>query len=163
MAKIDIFLVIPKIYIFEPGNRKHFMSQKRILIKDLKDLERAATEFLREKPQGSVIALYGAMGAGKTTFTKALCRVLGVPDGVNSPTFTIINEYRDRNNTPVFHLDLYRIEKIGELYDIGIEEFIYSGHLCLIEWPEKMEEILPEDCIRVTINVLEDGSRELLF
>lgn len=139
------------------------MSQKRILIKDLKDLERAATEFLREKPQGSVIALYGAMGAGKTTFTKALCRVLGVPDGVNSPTFTIINEYRDRNNTPVFHLDLYRIEKIGELYDIGIEEFIYSGHLCLIEWPEKMEQILPEDCIRVTINVLEDGSRELLF
>jgi tRNA threonylcarbamoyladenosine biosynthesis protein TsaE len=135
----------------------------RIVIKDLTDLERAAREFLREKPEGSVVALYGAMGAGKTTFTKALCRVLGVPDSVNSPTFTIINEYRDKNGNPVFHFDLYRIEKLEEVYDIGIEEFLYSGRLCLIEWPEKMEQLLPEDCIRVTINVLADGSRELIF
>jgi tRNA threonylcarbamoyladenosine biosynthesis protein TsaE len=135
----------------------------RIVIKDLTDLERAAREFLREKPEGSVVALYGAMGAGKTTFTKAICRVLGVPDSVNSPTFTIINEYRDKNGNPVFHFDLYRIEKLEEVYDIGIEEFLYSGRLCLIEWPEKMEQLLPEDCIRVTINVLEDGSRELIF
>ncbi len=139
------------------------MSQKRILIKDIKDLERSATEFLREKPQGSVIAFYGSMGAGKTTFIKSLCRVLGVPDVVNSPTFTIINEYKTREGKPVYHFDLYRIEKIAELYDIGIDEFIYSGHLCLIEWPEKMEKILPEDCIRVMINVLNSGSRELLF
>jgi tRNA threonylcarbamoyladenosine biosynthesis protein TsaE len=86
-----------------------------------------------------------------------------VPDVVNSPTFTIINEYKTRDGKPVYHFDLYRIEKIAELYDIGIDEFIYSGHLCLIEWPEKMEQILPEDCIRVTINVLDSGSRELLF
>jgi len=135
----------------------------RIVIKDLTDLERAAREFLREKPAGSVVALYGSMGAGKTTFTKALCRVLGVPDSVNSPTFTIINEYRDKNGNPVFHFDLYRIEKLEEVYDIGIEEFIYSGRLCLIEWPEKMEQLLPGDCIRVKINVLADGSRELIF
>ncbi len=139
------------------------MSKKSILIKDLKDLERAAAEFIREKPSGSVIAFYGSMGAGKTTFIKSLCRVLGVPDVVNSPTFTIINEYKTRDGKPVYHFDLYRIEKIAELYDIGIDEFIYSGHLCLIEWPEKMEQILPEDCIRVTINVLDSGSRELLF
>jgi len=139
------------------------MSQKKILIKGLKELDRAAAQFIIEKPAGNVIAFYGSMGAGKTTFIKSLCRVLGVPDIVNSPTFTIINEYKTREGKPVYHFDLYRIEKIAELYDIGIDEFIYSGHLCLIEWPEKMEQILPEDCIRVTINVLDSGSRELLF
>ncbi len=135
----------------------------RIIIKDLKDIDRAAKEFLDIIPEDAVVAFYGVMGAGKTTFTKAICRALGVPDSVNSPTFTIINEYRTREGKPVFHFDFYRINKIEEAYDIGFEEFIESGHLCLIEWPEKIEQILPDNCLKVQISVLEDESREVTF
>jgi tRNA threonylcarbamoyladenosine biosynthesis protein TsaE len=135
----------------------------RIIIKDLKDIERAAREFLTLKGGASIVAFYGAMGAGKTTFTKAICKVLGVPDSVNSPTFTIINEYRTTAGDPVYHFDFYRINKLEEAYDIGFDEFVDSGYLCLIEWPEKIESMLPEDVMRVHINVLGDDSREVVF
>ncbi|MFA6335392.1 MAG: tRNA (adenosine(37)-N6)-threonylcarbamoyltransferase complex ATPase subunit type 1 TsaE [Bacteroidales bacterium] len=135
----------------------------RIIIKNLKDIDRAAKEFLERKHDKTVVALYGAMGAGKTTFTKAICKVLGVPDSVNSPTFTIINEYRTKENKPVFHFDFYRINKIEEAFDIGFEEFVDSGYLCLIEWPEKIEQILPDNCLKVQISVLDDESREVSF
>ncbi|MEN6619562.1 MAG: tRNA (adenosine(37)-N6)-threonylcarbamoyltransferase complex ATPase subunit type 1 TsaE [Rikenellaceae bacterium] len=135
----------------------------RIIIKNLKDIDRAAKEFLERKQDKTVVALYGAMGAGKTTFTKAICKVLGVPDSVNSPTFTIINEYRTKENKPVFHFDFYRINKIEEAFDIGFEEFVDSGYLCLIEWPEKIEQILPDNCLKVQISVLDDESREVSF
>ena len=138
------------------------MSEK-IIIKGIENIDDAAREFLKRKPINPIVALYGEMGAGKTTFTKALCRVLGVVDGVNSPTFTLINEYRTKQEETIFHFDFYRIEKLEEAFDIGFEEFIYSGNLCIIEWPEKIEQILPADTLRVKISVLEDGSRELTF
>jgi tRNA threonylcarbamoyladenosine biosynthesis protein TsaE len=136
---------------------------EKIIIKGLENIDDAAREFLKRKPINPIVALYGEMGAGKTTFTKALCRVLGVVDGVNSPTFTLINEYRTKQDETIFHFDFYRIEKLEEAFDIGFEEFIYSGNLCIIEWPEKIEQILPPDTLRVKISVLEDGSRELTF
>jgi tRNA threonylcarbamoyladenosine biosynthesis protein TsaE len=103
------------------------------------------------------------MGAGKTTFTKSLCKVLGVLDGVNSPTFTLINEYRTSDGETIYHFDFYRINKLEEAFDIGFEEFVESGNLCIIEWPEKIEQILPPDTLRVKISVLDDGKRELIF
>jgi len=137
--------------------------ENRILIHGLNDIERAAKEFLKLRGNNTVIAFYGAMGAGKTTFTKAICNVLGVPDSVNSPTFTIINEYRTKEGEPVYHFDFYRIDKLEEAYDIGFDEFVDSGWLCLIEWPEKIEKLLPEETLRVYIKVLPDDSREISF
>jgi len=137
--------------------------ENRILIHGLNDIERAAKEFLKLRGNNTVIAFYGAMGAGKTTFTKAICKVLGVPDSVNSPTFTIINEYRTKEGEPVYHFDFYRIDKLEEAYDIGFDEFVDSGWLCLIEWPEKIEKLLPEETLRVYIKVLPDDSREISF
>lgn len=136
---------------------------KTILISGLDNIVEAAGEFLMKKPANMVVALYGEMGAGKTTFTKALCKVLGVVDGVNSPTFNLINEYRTDKGEVVYHFDFYRINKLEEAFDIGFEEFIESGNLCIIEWPEKIEQILPSDTLRVKISVLKDGSRELAF
>ncbi|HON55097.1 MAG TPA: tRNA (adenosine(37)-N6)-threonylcarbamoyltransferase complex ATPase subunit type 1 TsaE, partial [Bacteroidales bacterium] len=111
----------------------------------------------------NVIAFYGTMGAGKTTFIKAICKVLGVPDTVNSPTFTIINEYRTKEGKSIYHFDFYRIDKIEEAYDIGFDEFVENGNLSLIEWPEKIETLLPDNTLRVQINVLENEVREIIF
>jgi tRNA threonylcarbamoyladenosine biosynthesis protein TsaE len=135
----------------------------KIIIKGLSDIESAAAKFLELKGRSSVIALYGGMGAGKTTFTKALCSVLGVVDGVNSPTFNIVNEYRTDSGGTVYHFDFYRIESIAEALDIGFEEYLYSGDLCIIEWPEKVEQILPDDTLKVQISVLNNHYRELTF
>ncbi len=134
-----------------------------ILIKGIEHLEDAAREFLNKKGDRKIVALYGEMGAGKTTFTKALCRVMGVTDGVSSPTFSLINDYMTKDGESIHHFDFYRINKLEEAFDIGFEEFIESGNLCIIEWPEKIEQILPADVLRVKISVLNDGSRELLF
>jgi len=136
---------------------------KKIIINGIDDIGRAAKEFLQLRPPLPVIALYGEMGAGKTTFTKALCRALNVMEGVNSPTFTLINEYTTESGELIFHFDFYRINKLEEAFDIGFEEFVDSGHLCIIEWPEKIEQILPPDTLRVKISVLEDGTREITF
>lgn len=132
----------------------------RITIHDLDDLDRAAREFLDEIGDSRIIALYAPMGAGKTTFTTALCRVLGVEeDAVSSPSFSIVNEYRTGSGEPMYHFDFYRIEKIAEALDIGFYDYIDSGCLCIMEWPENIETILPEEALRVHISVNPDESR----
>ncbi len=106
-------------------------------------------------------AFYGNMGAGKTTFIIALCKELGVADIVNSPTFTIVNEYITVTGRPVYHLDFYRIKNVSELYDIGIEDYFDADGFTFIEWPEKAEDILPDDIIRVYIEVIDKKRREV--
>ena len=134
-----------------------------IIINGMQDLPRAARAFLAHKGAASVIAFYGSMGAGKTTFITALCEVLGVRDVVCSPTFTIVNEYRDEAGEPVYHFDFYRINKLSEALDIGVFEYFDSGALCLVEWPEMIEELLPEDALKVQILVEDAETRTLLF
>lgn len=129
----------------------------------LQEIDRVAADFVKilaESPS-KVVAFYAEMGAGKTTFIKALCAQLGVDAEVNSPTFAIVNDYPSPNGS-VFHFDYYRIKSLSEAYDIGSEDYFYSGCICLIEWPEKMEVLLPEDAIVVRISVLDDGRREML-
>ena len=133
-----------------------------ISIANLADIDRAAGEFLKETEGHKLIAFYAPMGAGKTTFTTAICRVLGVAqDAVSSPTFSIVNEYRLPDGEPVFHFDFYRINKLSEALDIGFYDYIDSGALCLMEWPENIEDLLPEETLRVSITVSPDGSRTL--
>ena len=134
-----------------------------ITIKNLDTIHEAAKEFVKGMGEGKVFAFYGKMGAGKTTFIKALCEVLGVEDVITSPTFAIINEYTDGNDEPIYHFDFYRIKKLEEVYDMGYEDYFYSGNLCLMEWPELIEELLPEDAVRVTITEQPDGSRQVNF
>ena len=132
----------------------------KIEIPDISALPRAAEEFVGAMGQRCVFAFYGKMGAGKTTLIKAICAALHIEDTVNSPTFSIVNEYcRADNGEAVFHFDFYRIKTLTEVYDMGIEEYFYSGSICLIEWPELIEEILPDDAVRVTIEEQPDGSR----
>ncbi len=123
-----------------------------IFIKDLSEIDDLATDFVSQMKDECVYAFYGSMGAGKTTFIKAICRVLGVEDTITSPTFSIINEYTRDNGRPIYHFDFYRIKKVEEAYDMGYEDYFYSGNLCFIEWPELIEELLPEDAIRVNIS-----------
>lgn len=134
-----------------------------IRINSLDTIHEAAKDFIKGMGDGKVFAFYGKMGAGKTTFIKALCEVLGVKDVITSPTFAIINEYTDGNNNPIYHFDFYRIKKLEEVYDMGYEDYFYSGNLCLLEWPELVEDILPENVIKVTIEELPDGSRLLTY
>ena len=134
-----------------------------IIINGTADLPRAAKVFLQHIGDARILAFYGAMGAGKTTFITAVCEALGVQDVVNSPTFTIVNEYRDRNDEPVYHFDFYRINRLSEALDIGLYEYFDSGALCLIEWPEMIEELLPEDTLKVQIMVEDAQTRTLLF
>lgn len=134
-----------------------------ITINSLDTIHAAARQFADSIGTSRVFAFYGKMGAGKTTFVKALCEVLGCADVITSPTFAIVNEYTDGEGSPVYHFDFYRIKKLDEVYDMGYEEYIYSGALCLIEWPELIEDILPEDAVRVTIEEQADGSRLLTF
>ena len=136
---------------------------KTFTITSLEEIDKVAREFIQyiseSDLQSNIFAFYGKMGAGKTTFIKAICKALGVTDTVNSPTFTIINEYRSAKGFPIYHFDFYRINKLQEAYDIGVEEYFSGDGLCLIEWPEKIAEILPEDVINVTITASEDLSR----
>ena len=133
-----------------------------IKIQSLEHIHEAAREFISAMGDNTVFALYGKMGAGKTTFIKALCQELGVEDVVTSPTFAVINEYRsDIAGELIYHFDFYRIKKLEEVYDMGYEDYFYSGALCFIEWPELVEELLPGNTIKVTIEELEDGSRKL--
>ena len=130
-----------------------------IKIDSIDRIQEAAKEFVAQMGDNKVFAFYGKMGAGKTTFIKAICEELGVEDVVNSPTFAIVNEYTDGNGEPIFHFDFYRIKKESEAYDIGFEEYVYSGHLCFMEWSELIEDLLPEDTVKVCIEELEDGTR----
>lgn len=136
---------------------------KHILrINSLESIDEVAAQFLSELGDNTLVALYAPMGAGKTTFTTAICRVLGVADdAVSSPTFSIINEYRTGAGNSLFHFDFYRIETIAEALDIGLYEYLDSGSLCIMEWPENIEDILPEETVRVRISVEGDGSRTL--
>lgn len=135
----------------------------KIIIDGIKDLDRAAGEFLRQTEGVSVYAFYGSMGAGKTTFISALCRKLGVGNEVASPTFTIVNEYRTSDGRAVYHFDFYRTGCVQEALDIGFEEYMDSDGLCFIEWPEKIDQILPDDVLRVRIAEDRDGSRSVVF
>lgn len=131
-----------------------------ITIKDLSDIDRAAGEFLEAIGDNRIIAFYAPMGAGKTTFTTALCRRLGVrEDAVSSPTFAIVNEYKTGDGEPMYHFDFYRVTKVSEALDIGFYDYVDSGSLCVIEWPENIEELLPEETLKVSITANPDGSR----
>ena len=132
-----------------------------ITIDHLNNIREAAREFISRMGDTTVFAFRGKMGAGKTTFIKAICEELGVEDVINSPTFAIVNEYRSATGELIYHFDFYRINKIEEAYDFGYEDYFYSGALCFIEWPEKVEELLPEDCANVFISENEDGSRSI--
>ena len=134
-----------------------------IQIKSLSDIHFAAQEFINNMSDNAVFAFYGKMGAGKTTFIKAICEELGIVDVINSPTFAIVNEYRSDTNELIYHFDFYRINKIEEAYDFGYEDYFYSGALCFIEWPEKIEPLLPHNYISVFITVNEDESRTITF
>ncbi len=133
-----------------------------IQIKSLDTIREAAREFISRMDDRTVFAFHGEMGAGKTTFIKAICEELGVEDVINSPTFAIINEYRSSTTGElIYHFDFYRINKLSEAEDIGTEDYFYSGALCFIEWPEKIEDLLPGDVVDVTIAENPDGTREL--
>lgn len=125
-------------------------------------LKDAAREFVKNMPRCNVFAFYGGMGAGKTTFIKAICRELGVEDTITSPTFAIVNEYNSADTcVPIYHFDFYRVKSIAEVYDMGFEEYFYSGALCFIEWPQVVESVLPGNTARVTIEEMPDGSRRV--
>jgi tRNA threonylcarbamoyladenosine biosynthesis protein TsaE len=135
----------------------------RISITSLADIDQAAAAFLEASQGYQVMAFSGEMGAGKTTFIQAISRCLGITAEVNSPTFSLVNEYFTPEGDSVYHFDLYRIEDPAELFDMGYEEYFYSGSLCLIEWPEKASHLVPDDALRVKIQVMDDRSRELQF
>ena len=138
--------------------------KNEVHIAGLEDLERAAREFLEAVGDTRLIAFYAPMGAGKTTFTTALCRVLGVEaDAVSSPTFAIVNEYLSVSGGRIYHFDFYRIDNPADALDIGLYDYLDSGNLCLMEWPENIEPLLPEETLRVHIRVEPDGSRTLYW
>ncbi len=129
-----------------------------LIIPSLNEIGAAAQQFIEALGGRTVVAFYGAMGAGKTTLIKAICEALGVEDVITSPTFSIINEYSSERET-IYHFDLYRLKRLEEFLDIGGEDYLFSGKLCLIEWPELIEGLLPEEAVRATIMVEADGSR----
>ncbi len=135
-----------------------------IKINSLADINEAAKQFIENMGDGKVFAFYGKMGAGKTTFIKAVCEELGVDDVITSPTFAIVNEYQSATTgDSIYHFDFYRIKKLEEVYDMGYEDYFYSGSLCFLEWPELIDDLLPEDATRVTIEATEEGGRIVKF
>ncbi len=134
-----------------------------IKINDLEHIREAARQFINAMGTKHVFAFYGSMGAGKTTFIKAICEELGVDDVITSPTFAIVNEYLISTGGTIYHFDFYRIKKLEEVYDMGYEDYFYSDALCFIEWPEMMEELLPEGATKVQITENPDGTRTVIF
>jgi tRNA threonylcarbamoyladenosine biosynthesis protein TsaE len=132
-----------------------------VICKSMEDLVPAARLLLDTHPGARVFAFYGRMGAGKTTFIKVICSLLGAADIIQSPSFSIINEYRTRSGESLFHFDFYRIRKLEEAFDIGYEDYLYSGSYCFIEWPELVEPLLPENVVRVTVS--DDTERVISF
>lgn len=133
-----------------------------IRIPDLASIDKAAASFINEIGDNTLVAFYAPMGAGKTTFTTAVCKALGVnSDAISSPTFAIVNEYRTNTGGTVFHFDFYRITRNEEALDIGLYDYLDSGCLCLMEWPENIEDLLPEETLKVSIKVENDGARVL--
>ena len=134
-----------------------------IKIKDIDSISAAAQEFIAQMGENKIFAFYGGMGAGKTTFVKALCEAMGVTDTVNSPTFAIVNEYDTPTGRPIYHFEFYRIKRLTEVYDMGYEDYFYGRGLCFIEWPELIEDLLPEETVKVTITEQPDGSRVVSY
>jgi len=134
--------------------------QHTLTIRDLQSIDQTARQFLEETSGHKLIAFYAPMGAGKTTFTTSICRALGVSsDAISSPTFAIVNEYRTIGGESIFHFDFYRLKGPAEALDIGLYDYFDSGCLCIMEWPENIEEIIPEETLKVSIKVEDDGSR----
>lgn len=133
----------------------------QLIINDISGINKAAGQFIAGMGDEKVFAFYGAMGAGKTTFIKAVCEGLGVLETIASPTFAIINEYRDSKGNSIYHFDFYRINKLEEVFDFGYEDYFYSGNLCFIEWPELVEPLLPDNAVKVYITETDNGKRTL--
>ena len=150
------------MHIFAVLKTTEYMTQE-IQIKNIEDLDRAAKEFLEKIGNNTLVALFAPMGSGKTTFTTAICRVLGVTDPVGSPTFASVNEYMRADGDPMYHFDFYRINKLQEAIEIGLYDYLDSGCLCIMEWPENIEELLPEETLKVQIRVNPDQSRTILW
>ena len=139
------------------------MLQKEFEINSVEELSQVSEYLLSLREESDIVAFYGPMGAGKTTLIKNLCHRMGVTDEVNSPTFAIVNEYVTMEGESVYHFDFYRIKKLEEVYDIGYENYFYSGNLCLLEWPEMIEPLMPEKFIRVDIALANtDDSRRIV-
>jgi tRNA threonylcarbamoyladenosine biosynthesis protein TsaE len=132
-----------------------------ISIKNIIDIDESALKLIHQMGDEKIYAFYGEMGVGKTTFIKSICKMLGVKENVNSPTFSIVNEYKTSDFKTIYHFDCYRINKIQEALEIGILEYFDSGNICFIEWPEKISEILPDSIISVHISELTDQSRNV--
>ncbi|NOX85487.1 MAG: tRNA (adenosine(37)-N6)-threonylcarbamoyltransferase complex ATPase subunit type 1 TsaE [Chlorobi bacterium] len=137
--------------------------EKKLISTSVDDLHVISEKILSELENERIFALYGKMGAGKTTLIKEFCQVLGVDEVVSSPTFAIVNEYTGRDSHSVFHFDFYRIKKIEEVFDIGYEEYVYGGHYCFIEWPELIDNLLPESFVRIDIEVEADDRRVIAY
>lgn len=136
---------------------------KEVVCQDIGNLRAIGEEILQAFPDERIFAFYGSMGAGKTTLIKALCSILGVPDMVNSPTFALIHEYRSVSGIPVFHFDFYRISSIREVFDFGYEEYFYGGAYCMLEWPEKVKELLPDHFVYIRIEEIPGGARKITY
>lgn len=135
-----------------------------IRVDNIENIGEAAKTFIQAIGENKIFAFYGKMGSGKTTFIKAICEQLGVEDVITSPTFAIVNEYNYNDNSisnTIYHFDFYRIRRIEEVYDMGFEDYFYSGALCFIEWPELIEDLLPLDAVKVKINAIDDNTREV--
>ena len=133
----------------------------KFLLKNLSDLDIVANKFVAIIDKRKVFAFYGEMGAGKTTFIKAICKALGVTETVTSPTFSIVNEYERNQGELIYHFDFYRIKNIEEAYDFGYEDYFYSGQLCFIEWPELVDPLLPESVVKVQIAIEDNQERSI--
>jgi tRNA threonylcarbamoyladenosine biosynthesis protein TsaE len=127
------------------------------------DLYAIAEKILADNPQERIFAFFGEMGAGKTTFIKTFCEVLGSSDVVSSPTFSLVNEYEDAAGETLYHFDFYRIRKLEEVFDMGFEEYIDSGRYCFLEWPERITELLPPSYVYISIVVDNNDQREITW
>jgi tRNA threonylcarbamoyladenosine biosynthesis protein TsaE len=136
-------------------------TQIQSFVSGLENIHDAAKQICKTLDNRKIVALYGNMGAGKTTLIKAICYEMRVNENVTSPTFSLVNEYKTSDNQTIYHFDFYRINNISEVYDLGYEEYFYSGELCFIEWPEMIEELLPENTLRIYIKVLDNNRREI--
>mgnify|MGYP000961138747 CR=1 FL=1 len=132
-----------------------------IKIENINSITQSAGKFIQQMAGEKIFAFKGEMGVGKTTFIKAVCKELGVRENVNSPTFSIVNEYTGANDLIIYHFDCYRIKNLNEAIEIGIEEYLYSGNLCFIEWPDKITSLLPDSYITVEITELKSGIRNI--
>ena len=137
------------------------MREEIIKINNLEEYPAAAKKFIAAMGDNRIFAFYGGMGSGKTTFIKSVCEEMGVEEAINSPTFAIVNEYESQEGETIYHFDFYRIKSIAEVYNMGYEEYLYNNAYCFIEWPELIEELLPEEAVKVTITEEEDTSRTI--